>query len=62
MKISKDYQILKRTRTLMISDEEYDIFLITQMIKTAKKNNSYNQLPKLLLHIAQRLEQEKKIE
>ena len=58
----KDYQILKRTGTLMISDEEYDIFLITQMIKTAKKNNSYNQLPKLLLHIAQRMEQEKKIE
>ena len=43
----------------MISDEEYDTFILKQIIQLAKKNNSYNQLPRLILYIDQRMKEEK---
>ena len=58
-KFEENYQFLKKYGTLMISDEEYDTFLLKQIIQTAKKNNSYNQLPRLILYIDQRMKEEK---
>ena len=58
-KFEENYQFLKKYGTLMISDEEYDTFLLKQIIQLAKKNNSYNQLPRLILYIDQRMKEEK---
>ena len=54
----ESYQILKKYGTIMISDEEYTLFLFNQMIKTAKKNRSFSQLPKLMIYIDQRMKEE----
>jgi hypothetical protein len=49
---------MKRTGAVMISDEEYSDYLIEEIIKTAKKNNTYDQLPEIIIYIDKRLKEE----
>ena len=52
------YREMKRTGAVMISDEEYSDYLIEEIIKTAKKNNTYDQLPEIIIYIDKRLKEE----
>ena len=54
----KLYIELKRTGSIMISDEEYTKYLIKEIIKAAKNNNTYEQLPSIIIYIDKRLEEE----
>ena len=58
--LEKIYREMKRTGAVMISDEEYSDYLIEEIIKTAKKNNTYDQLPEIIIYIDKRLKEEKK--
>jgi len=51
---------LKRTGTIMISDEEYTDYLIKEIIKKAKNNDTYDELPEIIIYIDKRLEKEEK--
>ena len=57
-KIEIIYREMKRTGAVMISDEEYSDYLIEEIIKTAKKNNTYDQLPEIIIYIDKRLKEE----
>ena len=54
----KLYIELKKTGTIMISDEEYTEYLIKEIIKAAKNNNTYEQLPSILIYIDKRMKEE----
>ena len=54
------YMELKRTGTIMISDEEYTDYLIKEIIKKAKNNDTYDELPEIIIYIDKRLEKEEK--
>ena len=56
--LEKIYREMKRTGAVMISDEEYSDYLIEEIIKTAKKNNTYDQLPEIIIYIDKRLKEE----
>ena len=51
---------MKRIGTIEISDEEYTEYLIKEIIKTAKRTNTYEQLPEVIKYIDKRKEEEKK--
>lgn len=55
------YLRMKEIGTIMISDEEYTISLIKEIINTAKNNNTYNQLPEIIIYIDKRMKEEDSI-
>ncbi len=54
----KLYIELKTTGYIMISDEEYSEYHIKEIIKTAKNNNTYEQLPSIIIYIDKRMKEE----
>jgi len=58
--LERIYREMKRIGTIEISDEEYTEYLIKEIIKTAKRTNTYEQLPEVIKYIDRRMEEEKK--
>ena len=56
--LEKEYIELKRTGSIMISDEEYTEELIKEIIETARKNNTFEQLPIVIIYIDKRMKED----